>query len=113
MTDRVGRAFRKGLGCQQCHDSGFQGRFGIYEVMEVTPQLRRMIHKAAPSHELRTEFQRQGGRTLREEGVMLSLEGHSSLEEILRVTHNEDENAVQGDASLRRRPDDTPKKEAA
>ncbi|HEX4793485.1 MAG TPA: ATPase, T2SS/T4P/T4SS family [Humisphaera sp.] len=110
LTDRVGRAFRKGLGCQQCHDSGFQGRFGIYEVMEVTPLLRRMIHKAAPSHELRTEFQRQGGRTLREEGVMLSLEGQSSLEEILRVTHNEDEN--QG-GFVAPPPDDSPKKEAA
>ena len=57
-TDKVGRAFRKGAGCQQCHDSGFHGRFGIYEVMEVTPELRRMIHKAAPSHELREELPR-------------------------------------------------------
>jgi len=91
ISERVGYAFRKGLGCQQCHDSGFQGRFGIYEVMEVTPQLRRMIHKAAPSHELRAEFTRMGGRTLREEGVKLAIEGMSSLDEILRVTHNDDE----------------------
>jgi type IV pilus assembly protein PilB len=94
LTDHVGYAFRKGLGCQQCHDSGFQGRFGIYEVMEVTPQLRRMIHKAAPSHELRAEFCRMGGRTLREEGVKLSTEGQSSLDEILRVTHNDDEQSA-------------------
>ena len=46
LTDKANRAFRKGAGCQQCHDSGFQGRFGIYEVMEVTPEIRRMIHKA-------------------------------------------------------------------
>jgi hypothetical protein len=92
LTDRVGRAFRKGLGCQQCHDSGFHGRFGIYEVMEVNPQLRRMIHHAAPSHELRDEFKKQGGRTLREEGVLMSVEGRSSLDEILRVTHSDEEN---------------------
>jgi type IV pilus assembly protein PilB len=90
LMDRVGRAFRKGAGCQQCHDSGFSGRFGIYEVMEVTPELRRMVHKAAPSHELRGEFRKFGGRTLREEGVLLALEGKSSLDEVLRVTHNED-----------------------
>jgi len=91
LTDRMGRAFRKGLGCQQCHDSGFQGRFGIYEVMEVTPQLRRMIHKAAPTHELRDELRRGGCRTLREEGVLLAIEGRSSLDEILRVTHGDEE----------------------
>jgi type IV pilus assembly protein PilB len=90
LMDRVGRAFRKGAGCQQCHDSGFAGRFGIYEVMEVTPEIRRMVHKAAPSHELRAEFRKFGGRTLREEGVLLALEGKSSLDEVLRVTHNED-----------------------
>jgi type II secretory ATPase GspE/PulE/Tfp pilus assembly ATPase PilB-like protein len=90
LADKTNRAFRKGGGCQQCHDSGFQGRFGIYEVMEVTSELRRMIHRATPSHELRQEFKRHGGRTLREEGVMKALEGMSSLEEVLRVTHSED-----------------------
>ena len=90
LADKMNKAFRKGAGCQQCHDSGFQGRFGIYEVMEVSPELRRMIHRAAPSHELREQFRRQGGHTLREEGVSKALEGMSSLEEILRVTHSED-----------------------
>jgi type IV pilus assembly protein PilB len=90
LADKVARAFRKGSGCQQCHDSGFQGRFGVYEVMEVTPEIRRMVHKAAPTHELRGKFRQQGGRTLREEGVLMSLEGKSSLEEVLRVTHNDD-----------------------
>jgi type IV pilus assembly protein PilB len=90
LTDKCNRAFRKGGGCQQCHDSGFQGRFGIYEVMEVTPELRRMIHKGCPTHELRAKFREQGGRTLREEGVLAALEGQSSLDEVLRVTHNDD-----------------------
>jgi type IV pilus assembly protein PilB len=90
LSDKANRAFRKGAGCQQCHDSGFQGRFGIYEVMEVTPEIRRMIHKAAPTHELRSKFRDQGGRTLREEGVLAAIEGQSSLDEVLRVTHNED-----------------------
>jgi type IV pilus assembly protein PilB len=90
LTDKANRAFRKGGGCQQCHDSGFQGRFGIYEVMEVTPELRRMIHKGCATHELRAKFREQGGRTLREEGVLAALEGQSSLDEVLRVTHNDD-----------------------
>jgi type IV pilus assembly protein PilB len=90
LADKANRAFRKGGGCQQCHDSGFHGRFGIYEVMEVTPELRRMIHKGCPTHELRSKFREQGGRTLREEGVLAALEGRSSLDEVLRVTHNDD-----------------------
>ncbi len=90
LSDRVGRAFRKGAGCQQCHDSGFLGRFGIYEVMEVNPPIRRMIHAGTASHDLRAEFRRQGGKALREEGVAAALDGRSSLDEVLRVTHNED-----------------------
>ena len=91
LREMVARAFRKGSGCQQCHDSGFQGRFGVYEVMEVNPALRRMVHQAAPTHELRAKFREQGGRTLREEGVLAALEGRSSLDEVLRVTQSEDE----------------------
>ncbi len=90
LSDRTGRAFRKGIGCPQCHDSGFQGRVGIYEVMEVTPDMQRMIHRGAPSHELREKMREQGCLSLREEGVLLALDGKSSLEEVLGVTHSED-----------------------
>lgn len=58
--------------------------------MEVNPDLRRLIHKAAPTHELRELLRRQNVLTLRDEGVQLSLEGKTSLEEILRVTHDDD-----------------------
>jgi type IV pilus assembly protein PilB len=87
---RHGRVFRKGTGCQDCHNSGFRGRAGVYAVMEVNGDLRRLIHKAAPTHELRGYLRKQGVLTLREEGVILALEGKSSLEEVLAVTHSED-----------------------
>jgi type IV pilus assembly protein PilB len=90
LVDRAGRPFRKGIGCPQCHDSGFQGRVGIYEVMDVTPDMRRMIHRGASSHELRDEMRKDGGLSLREEGVLMALAGGSSLEEVLGVTHSED-----------------------
>jgi type II secretory ATPase GspE/PulE/Tfp pilus assembly ATPase PilB-like protein len=90
LLDQVGRPFKKGDGCPQCHDSGFKGRCGIYEVMEVTPELRRMVHRAAASHELREEFRRLGGRSLRDEGVAIAMEGVSSLDEVLRVTHSDE-----------------------
>src|SRR5439155_15661047 len=87
LADKAGRAFRKGIGCTQCHDSGFQGRMGVYEVMEVSPEMRRMIHRGAPVHDIRDKMREQGGLTLREEGVQLALAGTSSLEEVLGVTH--------------------------
>src|SRR5205823_14727456 len=90
LADKVGRPFRKGAGCRQCHDTGFKGRLGIYEVMEVTPELRRLVHRGAASHELRDKMRQQGVLTLREEGVQLALDGKTTLDEVLRVTHNDD-----------------------
>lgn len=91
LLDKVGRAFRHGTGCRECHDTGFKGRLGIYEVMEVTPSLRRLIHRGAASHQLRETARNEGVRTLSEEGAELALSGSTSLEEVLRVTRNEGE----------------------
>ena len=91
IPEQEGRPFRRGAGCLQCHDSGFQGRVGVYEVMEVTPNLRRLIHHGAPTHELRECIKRSKGLSLREEGVLLAIEGRTSLDEILRVTQNDDD----------------------
>lgn len=91
IPEQKNKTFRKGEGCRQCHDSGFQGRLGIYEVMAVTPAIRRMVHRAAPSHEMREQIRKGGGLALRDEGVILAMEGKTSLEEILRVTHGDEE----------------------
>ncbi|MGB0768390.1 MAG: GspE/PulE family protein, partial [Phycisphaeraceae bacterium] len=91
MLDKIGKAFRHGTGCRECHDTGFRGRLGVYEVMEVTSPLRRLIHRGAASHELRDQARKEGVRTLSEEGTELALSGATSLEEILRVTRNESE----------------------
>jgi type IV pilus assembly protein PilB len=93
LADKAGRPFRKGGGCPQCHDTGFRGRLGIYEVMEVTPALRRLIHQAAPTHQLREALGKQGVLTLRDEGIALALEGKTSLDEVLRVTHDDEAGA--------------------
>jgi len=90
IPDMSGKSFRKGAGCSSCHDSGFQGRMGIYEFMEVTPELRRLIYRSAPTHELRQVLKKQGQLSLREEGVRLAVNQHTSLEEIIRVTQVDD-----------------------
>ena len=98
LTDRSTHGFRKGAGCEQCHNSGFRGRIAIYEVMEITGELRRMLHQGAAQHQMRDKIRQHGGLTLREEGVLLALEGKTMLEEVLSVTHSEEENLTTGGA---------------
>ncbi len=95
LAGSASQVFRKGTGCERCHNSGYHGRIGIYEVMEITPELRRMIHRAAPSHEIRERMRHEGVWTLREEGVHAAIEGKTSLEEILSATHNDEVQAEQ------------------
>jgi type IV pilus assembly protein PilB len=90
LADKPGRPFRRGAGCKECHNSGFRGRAGVYAVMEVSGELRRLIHRAAPTHELREVLQKHGVLGLREEGVLLAQDGKTPLEEVLAVTHSED-----------------------
>jgi len=110
------RPFHKGGGCQACHDTGFRGRVGVYEVMEVTSLLRRMIYRGEPTHELRAKMRDEGMATLRQEGVLLAKAGRTSLEEVLRVTHTEDEEEDAGTpaaAQLRPPQPTEPVREAA
>ena len=95
LLDKSRQVFRKGAGCEQCHNSGYRGRTGFYEVMEVTADIRRLIHAGAPTHQLREKMRQSGVLTLREEGVLVALEGRTSLEEVLAVTHADDEMAPQ------------------
>jgi len=90
LDPQSSQVFRKGGGCAKCHDSGFQGRMGVYEVMEVTPAMRKLIHRGSSTHELREQMKLQGQLSLREEGVLLALAGKSSLEEVIGITHGED-----------------------
>ena len=90
IADMSGRAFHKGVGCAQCHNSGFKGRVGVYEVMETESTVRRLVHRSAATHEIRNAWRKAGGRTLREEGVQLAIEAKSALEEVLRVTQDEE-----------------------
>jgi type IV pilus assembly protein PilB len=91
LLGQPAQVFRKGTGCERCHNSGCHGRIGVYEVMEVTPDLRKMIHHAAPTHELRAKMRKDGQLSLRDEGILLAKQGKTSLEEVLAVTHNEGE----------------------
>ncbi|HSW47085.1 MAG TPA: ATPase, T2SS/T4P/T4SS family [Phycisphaerae bacterium] len=91
------RAFQKGGGCRQCHDSGFKGRLGVYEVIEVDDSLRDMIHHQKDEQSIKTCLRRNGWRSLREEGLYLVETGRSTLEEVLRVTHTDTEEQIRAE----------------
>jgi type IV pilus assembly protein PilB len=91
------RVFCKGEGCKQCHDTGFRGRKGIFEILEVSDPVRQFL-QSAPDEEALKAFARQHGwQPLREVGLRLVETGLSTLEEVLRVTHAESEDRTRAE----------------
>jgi general secretion pathway protein E len=80
-------------GCDNCRGTGYMGRVGLYELLAVDETIEALILEQAPSSAIREAGQRRGLVTLREEGWKRVLEGVTSVEEITRVTH-EDESVV-------------------
>jgi type IV pilus assembly protein PilB len=78
--------FYRGRGCGACGGTGMKGRVAIYEVMPITPEMRQLILKNAPSAEIRGLAQHQGMKTLRQAGLAKVLEGTTTPQEVLRVT---------------------------
>jgi len=89
LLGQTQHVFRKGAGCERCHNSGHLGRTGVYEVLPVSSEIRRMIHSGAATHELREQMRQDGGMSLREEAVQVSLAGKTTLEEALAISANE------------------------
>ncbi|MCK4659275.1 MAG: Flp pilus assembly complex ATPase component TadA [Phycisphaerae bacterium] len=86
---RANELFHKGEGCRTCHNSGFRGRVGIYEVMVADPEIQRLIQKEASESDLRVYLAETGWRTLRQKALDLVERGESTLEEVMRVTRSE------------------------
>ncbi|MCU0916403.1 MAG: Flp pilus assembly complex ATPase component TadA [Planctomycetes bacterium] len=78
------RPVYKGAGCPACHNTGYKGRLGIFEMVEMTPELRELAYKRSPTSELRAAAQAAGMRTLAADGVLKVFKGVSTAEEISR-----------------------------
>lgn len=76
------------VGCEKCAHEGYRGRQGIYEVVTVDDDLRRMIHSGASELDLE-EQARQKSTSIREDGIAKVLAGVTSVDELLRVTSKE------------------------
>ena len=78
--------FYRGKGCKQCSNSGYKGRLGIYEVLEVTDEMSELILKKATPTELKKQAEKQGMLTIVEDGFIKAKNGITTIEEIMRVT---------------------------
>ena len=76
----------KGTGCPKCNNTGYKGRVGLYEVMEVTDEIRELILIGASALELRKRAIEDGMITLRESGLHKIRNGVTTLEEVVRET---------------------------
>ncbi len=83
------RQFTHGEGCRECHDTGFRGRIGIYEVLTARRSLRQLISEGASVDALRRAHQEAGGTLLMEAGIAMAELGKTSLDEVIRVAHVE------------------------
>jgi len=76
----------RGKGCDKCNNTGYKGRVGLYEVMEVTEELRELILVGASSLELRKKAVEEGMITLRHSGLRKVKDGVTTVEEVVRET---------------------------
>ena len=74
-------------GCKLCNDTGYYGRKGIFEIMEMNEELRRLIAEGSDSKNLIRAAKRNGMRTLRENGIRDVLAGITSIEELLKASY--------------------------
>ena len=86
QSDIGNKHFYTGGGCQTCGNSGYKGRKGIYELLDVTDPLRELITQKAPTLVLRQKAIELGMQTLREDGLRNIYDGETSIEEVLKYT---------------------------
>jgi type IV pilus assembly protein PilB len=76
---------REPVGCVRCSQTGYTGRIGLYELMEITDEIRALIVEKRPAEEIAAVAERQGMRRLRHDGLEKVKAGRTSIAELLRV----------------------------
>lgn len=79
-------AWRRPVGCAQCQGTGYRGRLGIYELVDVSPAMQELIMSGATAEKMRVQADAEGGRSLREDGLLKARAGLTTVEEVVRVT---------------------------
>ena len=82
--------FYKGRGCPNCNNTGYSGRLGIFEVMPVSPAIRRMILDRSSCENIKRQAMSEGMLTLRQDALLKLRAGSTTVEEVLRETAGDD-----------------------
>jgi type IV pilus assembly protein PilB len=77
--------FYRPKGCVACNYTGFNGRVGIYEVLQISEGIEALIARNAPHVDIAGKAREEGMRTLKEDGFVKVKQGFTSLDEVLRV----------------------------
>jgi type IV pilus assembly protein PilB len=80
------RTFYYGRGCSTCHDSGYKGRKGIFELLQISEPIRHLINERAPTVVLRQKAVELGMVTLRDDGLRGIFDGDTTIEEVVKYT---------------------------
>jgi type IV pilus assembly protein PilB len=78
--------FYKAIGCEQCGNEGYHGRNGIYEVLPMDTDIRKMVTQNATTEEIEVQARTNGMATMIEDGFLKAVQGITSIEEVMRAT---------------------------
>lgn len=77
--------WKQAHGCTHCYHSGYAGRLGVYEMVTMSPDLQELVVNGAPLNAIKSHAEKEGFRTLYEDGVLKAAQGLTTLEEVVRV----------------------------
>ena len=86
VSNSQGATFMRGKGCANCSNTGYRGRFGIFEIFVIDDDARKLIYEKVSSSVLRNRAREMGMRTLREDGIRKVLAGLTTPDEVIRAT---------------------------
>jgi type IV pilus assembly protein PilB len=78
--------FYKGKGCEKCDHTGYRGRKGIYEVLDITTEIQELILKRSPTSQIQEKAVEQGMILMWQDGFIKCLQGSTTIEEVMRVS---------------------------
>lgn len=83
--------FRRGAGCSHCNGTGYQGRIGIFEFLEMDENLIQALHSGNPLHFGEAARKQPGYQNLRRSAIGMAAQGHTTMAQVIRATYGLDD----------------------
>jgi type IV pilus assembly protein PilB len=86
VEDPQGVKFHMGEGCVACNGTGYSGRLGIFEMLTISREIRKLVLRGASTQEIADQAEKEGMKNLRQAGIEMVLRGDTTIEQILAAT---------------------------